>query len=136
MTSQPPKMPADESPSVDAAEMPVIDQGAPSAAAEPAKPASGPRILIVEDDVPLGKFLSRALTLKSFCVEVILDGEAAWEALQKTNYDLVILDLNLPSVDGMTLLRRVRMNQPGPRMLVLTARNRTEDLVSALEQGA
>jgi DNA-binding response OmpR family regulator len=103
---------------------------------DPSKVSTGARILIVEDDVPLGKFLKRALTLKLFCVEVTLDGEAAWEVLQKPNYDLVILDLNLPRIDGMTLLKRVRLSQPGLRMLVLTARNRTEDLVLALEQGA
>jgi DNA-binding response OmpR family regulator len=96
----------------------------------------GARILIVEDDVSLGKFLSRALKLKLFSVEVSLDGEAAWEILQKSIYDLVILDLNLPGLDGMELLKRVRVNQTALRVLVLTARNRTEDLVSALEQGA
>ena len=93
-------------------------------------------ILIVEDDVSLGKFLSRALKLKLFAVEITLDGEAAWEALQKSHYDLVILDLNLPKIDGMALLARVRQIRPGLRLLVLTARNRTEDLVLALEQGA
>ncbi len=97
---------------------------------------AGRRILIVEDDVSLGKFLSRALTLKLFAVEVSLDGEAAWETLQNCTYDLVILDLNLPRLDGMELLKRVRKEQPALRVLVLTARNRTEDLVSALEQGA
>jgi DNA-binding response OmpR family regulator len=94
------------------------------------------RILIVEDDVSLGKFLSRALKQKLFSVEVSLDGEAAWEALQNSIYDLVILDLNLPRMDGMELLRRVRLTQPALHLLVLTARNRTEDLVLALEQGA
>jgi DNA-binding response OmpR family regulator len=114
---------------------------ASSAAAD--KPAGGSSsgsnsstILIVEDDVSLGKFLSRALKLKLFAVEITLDGEAAWEALQRSHYDLVILDLNLPKLDGMALLARARQIRPGPRMLVLTARNRTEDLVLALEQGA
>jgi DNA-binding response OmpR family regulator len=97
---------------------------------------SSHRILIVEDDVSLGKFLSRALKLKLFAVEVSLDGEAAWETLQNSIYDLVILDLNLPRIDGMELLRRLRQDQPALRVLVLTARNRTEDLVLALEQGA
>jgi DNA-binding response OmpR family regulator len=97
---------------------------------------AGRRILIVEDDVSLGKFLSRALTLKLFTVEISLDGEAAWETLQNSIYDLVILDLNLPRIDGMELLKRVRQDQPALRVLVLTARNRTEDLVLALEQGA
>jgi DNA-binding response OmpR family regulator len=94
------------------------------------------RILIVDDDVSLGKFLSRALKLKRFAVEVTLDGEAAWETLQQSHYDLVILDLNLPRLDGMALLARVRQIRPALRMLVLTARSRTEDLVLALEQGA
>ena len=98
-------------------------------------PASA-RILIVEDDVSLSKFLCRALEKKLFSVEVSLDGEVAWEQLQKSLYDLVILDLNLPRIDGMELLRRVRLTQPALPLLVLTARNRTEDLVLALEQGA
>ena len=97
---------------------------------------AGRRILIVEDDVSLGKFLSRALKLKLFTVEISLDGEAAWETLQNSIYDLVILDLNLPRIDGMELLKRVRQDQPALRVLVLTARNRTEDMVLALEQGA
>jgi DNA-binding response OmpR family regulator len=120
---------------------PVGDAGSASAfatagnrACDPAK--SGEKILIVEDDVSLGKFLSRALKLKLFSVEVALDGEVAWETLQNSNYDLVILDLNLPRIDGMELLKRLRQIQPGLRVLVLTARNRTEDLVLALEQGA
>jgi two-component system, OmpR family, copper resistance phosphate regulon response regulator CusR len=95
-----------------------------------------PTILIVEDDVSLGKFLSRALRQKHFAVEVSLDGEAAWHALQTSAWDLVILDLNLPRIDGIELLKRVRQTQPALRMLVLTARNRTEDMVSALEHGA
>jgi DNA-binding response OmpR family regulator len=103
---------------------------------DPVKMGTGARILVVEDDVPLGKFLVRALSLKDFAVTVSLDGETAWEVMQSSTYDLVILDLNLPGIDGLTLLKRVRAQLSGPRMLVLTARNRTEDLVSVLEQGA
>lgn len=95
-----------------------------------------PRILIVEDDVPLGKFLRRELTLKHFCVEVSQDGETACESLETSNYDLTILDLNLPRMDGMAVLKRVRVTQPSLPILVLTARNRTADMVLALEQGA
>jgi len=126
-----------------APKLPVGDAGsagafttASDAPLDPAKSPPGGKILIVEDDVSLGKFLSRALKIKLFSVEVALDGETAWEALQNSSYDLVILDLNLPRIDGMELLRRVRQIQPGLRILVLTARNRTEDLVLALEQGA
>ena len=129
-------------PQPDSPKVPLGDAAGASASAagEPLREqlanSAGHRILIVEDDVSLGKFLSRALKLKLFAVDVSLDGEAAWETLRDSSYDLVILDLNLPRMDGMELLKRVRQDQPALRVLVLTARNRTEDLVSALEQGA
>lgn len=97
----------------------------------------GSNILIVEDDVPLGKFLSRELGRRKFAAEVRTDGrEACSELLERSDLDLVILDLNLPGVDGMDLLRRVRTKDPQLPILVLTARNRTEDLVEGLNQGA
>jgi DNA-binding response OmpR family regulator len=132
MTPQPviPKVPVGDAGSAGASEM------ADQAPRDRSKAPAGAKILIVEDDVSLGKFLSRALKLRLFSVEISLDGEVAWEALQNSIYDLVILDLNLPGMDGMELLKRVRRIQPALRMLVLTARNRTEDLVLALEQGA
>jgi DNA-binding response OmpR family regulator len=100
------------------------------------KISSWPRILIVDDDVALGKFLSRELTLKHLDVEVSHGGESACDILEESSYDLVILDLNLPKMDGMAVLKHIRPRNPRMPILVLTARNRTEDLVSALEQGA
>jgi DNA-binding response OmpR family regulator len=132
-----PITPDDDSHSQEASPMPVDENSVPeNSVLALSKTSAGPKILIVEDDISLGKFLSRALTLKHFSVEISLDGESAWDALQKSVYDLAILDLNLPGMDGMALLKQVRLSHPGLRMLVLTARNRTEDLVSALEQGA
>jgi len=61
---------------------------------------------------------------------------AGCEILRDSARDLLILDLNLPSMDGMAVLKQVRMSQPRLPILVLTARNRTEDMVLALEQGA
>lgn len=95
-----------------------------------------PKILVVEDDPHLSKFLSRELKLKSFSVDVRFDGETACEKLQEHAYDLVILDLNLPKMDGLAVIKETRVNQPRLPILVLTARSRTEDLVSALEHGA
>jgi DNA-binding response OmpR family regulator len=97
---------------------------------------STPMIMIVDDDIALGKFLSRELTNRQFSTEVCQDGELATEKIKETNYDLVILDLNLPRMDGMAILKQVRLGQPRLPILVLTARNRTEDLLLALEQGA
>jgi DNA-binding response OmpR family regulator len=96
----------------------------------------GPKILIADDDVPLGKFLSRELKRRHFSVEVRLDGEAACHDLLESSYDLLILDLNLPRMDGMAVMKHVSQSRPSLPILVLTARNRTEDMVSALEQGA
>jgi DNA-binding response OmpR family regulator len=101
------------------------------------QPAStGQKILVVDDDVSLGKFLSRELKRRHYSVEIRQDGETARDDIQSSAYDLVILDLNLPKMDGMAVLKQVRVSQPRLPILVLTARNHTHDLVAALEQGA
>lgn len=69
-------------------------------------------------------------------MDVSHDGETACEYLKKSNRDLIILDLNLPKMDGMEVLRHIRRSLPQLPILVLTARKRTSDLISALEQGA
>jgi len=100
------------------------------------KLSTGPKILVVDDDIPLGKFLDRELKRRHFSVQVCHDGETACADLQEPICDLLILDLNLPKMNGMSVLKQVRLSQPRLPILVLTARNRTEDLVLALEQGA
>jgi DNA-binding response OmpR family regulator len=100
------------------------------------KSAPGLRILVVDDDIPLCKFLGRELKRKNFSVEVRNDGETACENLQESICDLLILDLNLPKMSGVAVLKQFRLNHPRLPILVLTARNRTEELVSVLEQGA
>lgn len=98
--------------------------------------STGPKILIVEDDVSLAKFLSRELVLKHISVQLCHDGETACDDLRDSTYDLVVLDLNLPVMDGIAVLKHIRLNQPRLPVLVLTARSRTADLVLALDQGA
>ncbi|HEY4356196.1 MAG TPA: response regulator transcription factor [Acidobacteriaceae bacterium] len=94
------------------------------------------QILIVEDDAALGRFLTRELTLKNFAVEVCQDGEEAFARIDASSYDLILLDMNLPKIDGMDLLQQIHGTHPQLPILVLTARNTTEDLVQALEHGA
>ncbi len=107
---------------------------------------------MVEDDAPLGRFLSRTLRAAAHEAEVLADGESALDRLRGPaggeagagaedrgpgrSVDLVILDINLPGMDGFEVLRRLRPEQPKLPVLVLTARSRTEDTVRALESGA
>lgn len=94
-------------------------------------------ILIVDEDASLAKFLSQELQGECFDVEVVHDGEVALvELCGERRYDLVILDLNLSGLDGMSLIQRVRPEQPCLPMLVLTARSRVEDKVLAFQSGA
>jgi DNA-binding response OmpR family regulator len=94
-------------------------------------------ILIADEDASLANFLSQELQGESFEVEVVHDGEAAVDALrEERRHDLVILDLNLPRLDGMSLIQRVRPDKPRLPMLVLTARSRVEDKVLAFQSGA
>jgi DNA-binding response OmpR family regulator len=112
-----------------------VESHAVSAAA--VRSAAGRRILIVEDDESLAGFLASELTSNSYLVDMVHDGESAAEILEsQRRYDLLILDLNLPKLDGMSLLRRVKPLHPKLRMLVLTARSRVEDKVKALQHGA
>ena len=99
-------------------------------------PRGGGRILVIEDDQPLARFLRRTLETNAFQVELAHDGEAAMEAIQASTYQMLILDLNLPRLDGVSLLRRLRPSHPRLPVLVLTARSRVEDMVMALESGA
>jgi DNA-binding response OmpR family regulator len=98
---------------------------------------AGRRILIAEDDVDLAEFLSTELREQRFIVDVIHDGEEAFAALQEQGrYNLLILDLNLPKLDGIALIDRLRPLQPRLPVLVLTARSRVEDKVMAIQTGA
>src|ERR1700761_5045200 len=98
-----------------------------------ANKAEGRRVLIVEDDLSLAGFLSGELEFHGFSVEQVHDGEEALRLLEdKRRFDLLILDLNLPKMDGLSLINHIRPSQPRLPMLVLTARSRVEDKVAAL----
>ncbi len=85
----------------------------------------------------LAGFLRTELQSQSLVVDMVHDGEAALTKLQEERpYDLMVLDLNLPKLDGIHLLERARPAHPRLRMLVLTARSRVEDKVKALQTGA
>jgi len=94
------------------------------------------RILIAEDDEALGKFVSQGLESEHYRVDLCKDGEQAQLAATSSEYDLVILDLNLPKVDGVSILRHLRLKKPSLPVLILTQRTRVEDRVQCLDTGA
>lgn len=94
------------------------------------------RILLVEDDSQLGESLAAALKLEQYAVDWLRSGESVRAALGATPYDLLILDLGLPGVPGMQVLRQLRADKHSLPVLVLTARDTVADKVDGLDSGA
>ncbi len=94
------------------------------------------RILLVEDDAALGDGLSRTLSDWGFDTTLAKTGSYADSALMTQPYDLVILDLGLPDIDGREVLRHLRVRKSAIPVLILTARDALNDRVSGLELGA
>jgi DNA-binding response OmpR family regulator len=94
------------------------------------------QILLAEDDLPLANFLREGLEAEHYSVEVCSDGERALACLRQTDYEVVVLDLNLPALDGISVLKRTRVLCPAVPVIVLTARTRIEDRVRCFDAGA
>jgi len=89
-----------------------------------------------EDDEALSKFVRQGLEGEHYSVDVFSDGELARAAATESEYDVVILDLNLPKLDGVSVLRHLRLKKPSLPVLVLTQRTKVEDRVQCLDTGA
>ena len=94
------------------------------------------RALVVEDDARIASDLDRALTAAGFLVECAADGETAWFRGGTENYDLIVLDLNLPRLDGLTILKRWRGEGCESPVLILTARGAWTERVEGIDAGA
>jgi heavy metal response regulator len=94
------------------------------------------RILLVEDEEKVSSFVARGLMAERFAVDVIADGQAGLEMATTYSYDLVILDLMLPKMDGTQVLRRLRSQNLHVPVLILTARDAVDDKVGNFEAGA
>src|SRR5438876_12327994 len=94
------------------------------------------RILIVEDEVPVARQIAAALTEDGHDPKVVHSGEAALDEMSKKPFDLFVLDVRLPGIDGFELLRRLRTQHLTSRVLLLTARSAVDDRVTGLELGA
>jgi two-component system response regulator QseB len=94
------------------------------------------RILLVEDDVSLGEGICTALRRAAFAVDWVRDGAAALVAIGDGGIDLVLLDLGLPRIDGIEVIRRARAQERDVPILVLSARERAADRTLGLDVGA
>lgn len=94
------------------------------------------KLLLVEDEALLSKNIAKGLRLLGYAVDCAYDGEEALDLYYLNNYDLMILDLNLPKLDGMEVLRHIRNKDADFRILILSARNTLEDKISGLNEGS
>ena len=94
------------------------------------------RILITEDEKDLADALARGLRQQGYAADIAIDGEEALAMVEVNNYDLIILDLNLPKIDGVEVCRRIRAAGSPVGILMLTARFSLDDRVNGLDQGA
>ena len=93
-------------------------------------------LLVIEDERALCETIVRSLRRQAYSVDCCYDGEKALELLGVERYDLVLLDLNLPGKDGMTVLRTLRQTDRETKVLILSARGEVEDKVEGLDAGA
>ncbi len=94
------------------------------------------RLLLVEDDPILGDGLQAGLSIEGYAVDWIKDGIQANEALKSHNYELVVLDLGIPGMDGLRVLDALRKRKDHVAVLILTARDTVNDRVLGLDSGA
>lgn len=94
------------------------------------------RLLLIEDDAALGEGIHQALSREGYTVDWIRDGSSALHALLSETFDLAILDLGLPRLDGFEVLKRLRHSGSTLPVMILTARDSTQDRITGLDTGA
>jgi len=93
-------------------------------------------ILVVEDEVKITRFIKKGLEMEHYTVEVAYDGHEALELAEVNNYDLIILDIMLPKIDGIEVCKKLREKRIDTPVIMLTARNTVEDRINGLDAGA
>jgi len=93
------------------------------------------RILVIEDEKKVANFIKKGLEEEHYAVDNAYDGESGLYMAEVNEYDLIVLDLMIPKIDGLEVLRRVRGNRNNVPILVLTAKDSVEDIVRGLDAG-
>lgn len=94
------------------------------------------KILVVEDDSLIAETLAAVLSQPVYNTDFVTDGETAWEGVRSINYDLILLDVMLPKLDGVSLCRRLRSHGYNQPILMITACDSSQDKVKGLDAGA
>ncbi|MFG6101808.1 DNA-binding response regulator [Leptolyngbyaceae cyanobacterium CCMR0082] len=94
------------------------------------------RLLLVEDDSQLAESLTEVLEAQRYVVDAVKDGESGWSQVQLMDYDLTLMDVTLPYLDGIRLCQRLRSHGYELPVLMLTARDTSQDKVRGLDSGA
>ena len=91
---------------------------------------------MIEDEPRISSFLKKGLEANGFATAVVSDGEAGLELAEQEEFELIILDLGLPGIDGHQVLQKLGARRPRPRVIILTARNSASETVAGLDGGA
>lgn len=94
------------------------------------------RILLTEDNFIVGKSIKQILENKKYLIDWVQDGESCETALNTTNFDIIILDINLPDISGIEIIKKIRSKKNYTPILVLSARNSIENKIEGLNLGA
>ena len=94
------------------------------------------RILVIEDEQELADALLKGLSLKGYAVDSALDGAQGYQMAMDEHYDLIVLDLNLPGMDGLSLLKQLKQEKPESKVLILSANHHLETKLSGFTLGA
>lgn len=94
------------------------------------------KLLLVEDEADLAELVARGLRRRGYAVDIAEDGEKALFCYDVNGYDLIILDLNLPAVDGLDVLKQIREKDGDTKIIILSARSRVDERVLGLDAGA
>ncbi len=94
------------------------------------------RVLVVDDEEPLRRLLKKELGRKGFTVEAAPDGKAALEVLKESTFDVLLLDIMMPGIDGISLMKKLQSDPAAPAIIVLTGRATVETAVEAMKHGA
>lgn len=94
------------------------------------------RILVVEDEGKVADLVARGLKAERYAVDVAADGDSGWAMVNTYSYDLIVLDLLLPGIGGLELLKRIRRRDPSVPVLILTAMDATASKIENFEAGA